>query len=295
MSGPHAAVPRALLSIPAGDARKLDKALASDADELILDLEDAVAPAQKRAALDSLLGHDFSGTRKQLNVRVNAPRSPWCHTELAALSADGLPFHAVLVPKVESAGDLHFVDRLLDSAEHASGRTASLEIHALIESAAGVQTLPTFAAASPRLTRLVIGYADLAASLGRQADQSWRFHQDSVLTAAHAAGLLAIDGPYLGVDSGETFRASVETAAGLGFDGKWVIHPRQVPAVNERFTPTSDQIDNARKIVDALAAAHAGGRGAVALNGKMIDEAVAVAARRVLARISVSLPPGVLS
>ena len=276
--------PRSLLSVPAGDYRKLTKALTSDADELILDLEDAVPPSGKPEALAALLATDWAGIRQQLTVRVNAPRTPWCHLELAALTAAPAPFRAVLVPKVESAGDLHFVDRLLDGAEAAAGRSRPLAVHALIESAQGIRGLNDIIVASRRLERLVLGYADLGASLGRQGSPSWLFHQESVLSAARGAGLAAIDGPYLGVDDGEDFLAAVDTAADLGFDGKWVIHPRQLGGVNARFTPSTDQIHQARRVVDALTQAHSAGVGAVAVDRQMVDEAVATAARRVLAR-----------
>lgn len=287
--------PRSVLSVPAGDERKLAKALASDADELILDLEDAVPPHAKADALTALLATlpatDWTGVRAQLTVRVNAPGTPWCHTELVALSAaTTAPVRAVLVPKAESAGDLHFVDRLLDGADAATGRSRPLAVHALIESAAGIRGLDDIVSSSRRLERLVLGYADLGASLGRQGHAQWSYHQESVLSAARAAGLAALDGPYLGVEDGEQFRAAVDAAADLGFDGKWVIHPRQLAAVNERFTASIDQVRQARRIVDTLAQAHSAGVGAVALDRHMIDEASAVAARRVLARAGRGAP-----
>jgi len=132
--------------------------------------------------------------------------------------------------------------------------------------------------------RLVVGYADLGASLGRRGSQSWLFHQESILCAARAAGLVAIDGPYLAVDDGDEFHAAVGAASDLGFDGKWVIHPRQINAVNARFTPSESEVAHAQRIVDTLTDAHEAGVGAVAIDGAMIDKALAVAARRVLAR-----------
>ncbi len=129
--------PRSVPSVPAGDERKTVRALGSNADELILDLEDAVLAGQKADALQSLLDRDWSETRQSLVVRVNAPRTPWCHRELVALAAADLPFGAILVPKVASPGDLAFVDRLLDGAEAEAGRSGPLAVHALIESAAG--------------------------------------------------------------------------------------------------------------------------------------------------------------
>jgi citrate lyase subunit beta / citryl-CoA lyase len=276
--------PRSALSVPAGDERKVGHATAGPADEVILDLEDAVPPAQKTDALAWLVSRRWSGVRAELTVRVNAARSPWCHQEIAALAAADLPFRALLVPKVESAGDLAFAERLLDGCEAAAGRTTPLVLHALIETAAGIAALGEIARASRRLERLTLGYADLGASLGRSSGQDWTFYQESLLTHARARGLTAFDGPYLGVDDGPAFQATVARAAELGFDGKWVIHPRQLAAVNARFSPSEEQVAHARRVVQALDEAHRTGVGAVSLDGQMIDEALAVGARRVLAR-----------
>ncbi|MFF0105691.1 HpcH/HpaI aldolase/citrate lyase family protein [Streptomyces hirsutus] len=282
---------RSCLSVPGGDERKLAKAWQAEADEIVLDLEDAVPEAGKeaaRAAVGAALGHpDRPRGAPQVAVRVNAPRTPWCHLDIQACAAAGeLPL-SLVVPKVENPGDLEFVDRLLDGAEAAAGRRAPITVQALIETAAGLANLREITAASPRLTALILGYADLGASLGRGAQappDSWLWTQDTLLVAARTAGLAAIDGPFLGVADDEEFGDRVRRARDLGFDGKWVIHPRQLKTVNTVFTPSAPEIDHARAVLDALDEAAGRGAGATALNGQMLDEAVAVAARRVLAR-----------
>jgi citrate lyase subunit beta/citryl-CoA lyase len=270
----------------------LAKAPGLAADELIVDLEDAVAASAKDAARASvaaaLTSSAWAGVA--VSVRVNAPRTPWCHLDIAALAALPQQPAGIVVPKVESAGDIAFVDRLLDGAEAAAGRARPLRVQALIETAAGLSRVQEIAAASPRLDALILGYADLAVSLGRTTAgagdlSAWGPAQEMVLLAARAHGLQAIDGPHLGVAVDAAFTAAVARARDLGFDGKWAIHPSQLPALNEAFTPTGDEVERARAVIAALAQAeHEGGAGAVALDGQMLDEAVRAAAVRTLAR-----------
>lgn len=277
--------------MPGSSERKLAKAACSGADEVVIDLEDAVATSAKdeaRAAVtEALAGLDWGGAT--VSVRVNVPRSPWCHLDVLALAALPARPDALVIPKVESAHDLTFLDRLLDGAEAAAGRSRPLRVEALIETAAGLARVQEIAAASSRLDALVIGYADLAASLGRTAPtdlDAWRPAQDTVLVAARANGLQAIDGPYLGVDADAAFEAAAQRARSLGFDGKWAIHPSQVAPLNDIFTPSPEEVERARTVVAALERAEQeAGDGAVALDGEMIDEAVRAAALRVLARV----------
>lgn len=266
----------------------LGKAPGLGADELIVDLEDAVAASAKDDAralvAATLAGPAWEGVA--VSVRVNAPRSPWCHADLAALAALPQQPAAIVLPKVESAGDLAFAERLLDGAEAAAGRTRPLRIQALIETAAGLANLHEIAAASPRLEALILGYADLAASLGGdRALDAWLPAQHALVVAARANGLQAIDGPHLGVKVDDAFAAGTARARELGFDGKWAIHPAQVAALNEAFTPGEEEVARARAVLAALEQAERdGGAGAVALDGEMLDEALAAAARRTLAR-----------
>jgi citrate lyase subunit beta/citryl-CoA lyase len=220
-------------------------------------------------------------------VRVNAIGSPWCHLDLAALAASGRGALTAVLPKVEHPPDLAFADRLLDGVEAAAGRAQPVRLLALIETAAGLSAAGEIARSSARLDGLILGYADLAASLGRPsggAPQDWRFAQEALLVAARAAGIQSIDGPHLTVRDDDAFRAAVAHARSLGFDGKWAIHPVQLDALREAFTPTEDEVAEARATLAALAEAAAAGSGAVAAGDRMLDEALAVSARQVLAR-----------
>jgi citrate lyase subunit beta / citryl-CoA lyase len=278
--------------VPASSERKLEKAPGVGADEVVVDLEDAVAPAAKdearAAAVASLASPAWDGAT--VSVRVNAPRTAWCHLDITALAS--LPDRpaSIVVPKIESAHDLAFVERLLDGVEAAAGRARPVRVQALIETAAGLVNVAAIASASTRLVALILGYADLAASLGRnraaQAElDSWRPAQDAVLAAARAHRLQAIDGPHLGVAVDEAFTAAATRTRDLGFDGKWAIHPSQVAALNELFTPSAEEVQRAREVIEALERAERDtGQGAVALDGEMLDEAVRAAALRVLAR-----------
>lgn len=269
----------------------LAKAAGLEVDEVVIDLEDAVAPAAKAEARDAAVAalEKLSWRAGSLAVRVNPPGTPWCNADLTALATAPASPATVVVPKVESGGDLHFVERLLAGAEAAAGAAPEVGVQALIESAAGVARLSEIAAVGGRLEALILGYADLGASLGRPeaaADSGlWLHCQDAVLVAARAAGLEAIDGPYLGTDPDEPFRAAADLARALGFDGKWVIHPSQIEAVEQAFTPGAAEVEAARAAIAALEAAErSSATGAVAVDGRMIDEAVRVGAERTLAR-----------
>ena len=276
---------RACLVVPAAPAAKLAKGATLAADEVVLDLEDAVVPAIKdeaRGAVADALAGEWAA--ESVAVRVNAIGSPWCHLDLAALAASSRGALTAVLPKVEHPADLAFADRLLDGAEAAAGRTTPVRLLALIETAAGLAAAAEIARASGRLDGLILGYADLAASLGRTGEQDWRYAQETVLVAARAAGIQAIDGPYLGTRDDDAFRAGVLHARTLGFDGKWAIHPAQLDALRDAFTPTDDEIADARDVLAALDRAAADGAGAVADGDRMLDEALALSARRVLAR-----------
>ncbi len=267
---------RACLVVPAAPASKLAKGRTLEADEIVVDLEDAVVPDAKdeaRVAVVEALRSEWAAP--SVAVRVNAIGTPWCNHDLLELASSGVTF---VLPKVESPGDLAFADRLLDGAGSES------RLVALIETAAGLQAVGEIARASSRLDGLIIGYADLAASLGRGTGGDWRFAQETILLAARAAGIQAIDGPHLTIRDDEGFRAAVAHARELGFDGKWAIHPAQLDALREAFTPTEEEVADARATLAALDRAAAEGAGAVADGDRMLDEALAAAARRVLAR-----------
>lgn len=267
---------RAALVAPGSDEKKARKALAGSADEVILDLEDAVTPALKADArsLVAELVREYGKTRP-VSIRVNGRTTDWFADDLAACAALGDALTSLVIPKVESRADLVAADSLLG---------AGVPVQALIETPAGVGAIDEIVT-GPRLTAAVIGYADLGAALGRArtvTPQQWLFVQDRVLHAARAAGIQAVDGPFLGIADDEPFREATRWVAGLGFDGKWVIHPAQIATVRDTFTPTADEAERARRVLTTLAEAAARGAGAALLDGQMLDEAVAVAARRTL-------------
>jgi citrate lyase subunit beta / citryl-CoA lyase len=269
----------------------LAKARSIEAQEIVIDLEDAVVAERKRDALAAVLAALQGGfAAGSVAVRVNAPRTPWAHEELIALAGAPAILRSLVIPKVQDAGDLAFVERLLDGAESASGgRGQRLGVQALIETARGMRTLDEIVGASDRLEAVVLGYVDLAASLQRSPQGAssldlWLGAQDAVLGAARAVGVRAIDGPHVVIGDEDGLFAAAKRAAELGFDGKWAIHPAQLPAITRAFTPSVAEVEHARSVLEALAAASERGDGAVALDGEMLDEPVRLAAVRTLER-----------
>jgi citrate lyase subunit beta/citryl-CoA lyase len=282
---------RSCLCVPGSSEKMLAKAPRLGADEIVLDLEDAVIAASKddaRASVVRALASDsWRGART--SVRVNAPRTPWCHQDVIALAGAPRPPGSVVIPKVECAADVTFVERLLDGAERQSRSEGTpMRLQALIETAAGLSRVQEIAASSRRLDSLILGYADLAASLGRRGAavddlDAWRPAQEAVLLAARAGGCQAIDGPHLGVTVDDHFLAAATRARDAGYDGKWAIHPSQVGVLNELFAASPEELARAAAVLAALDNAEQSSRGAVALDGAMLDEAARIAALRTLA------------
>ena len=281
---------RAALCVPATQPDRIAKAVATGADEVVIDLEDAVPVGEKDRARESLRRVDWGAVaagRVRIAVRVNAVGTPWCHRDLELVASGAVPVASVVVPKVEGRGDLDFVERLLTGLEAEAGRRAPrIGVQALVETASGLAELAAIVSRPDRLEAVILGYADLAASLGRRGPcrPDWVPAQHALLVAARSAGVMAIDGPHLSVADDDDLRDVVDHAAGFGFDGKWVIHPRQVEAVLRGFTPASEQVEHAERVLRAMADAAAEGLGAVDVDGQLVDEAMALAARRTLAR-----------
>jgi citrate lyase subunit beta / citryl-CoA lyase len=217
-------------------------------------------------------------------VRVNSLAGPWGERDVVELVARAGPqIGSLIVPKVERADDLAAVEHLLDRL----GRCAeTVGLQALVESAGGLLRVGEVSAASSRLEALILGYADLTASLGRgpgaSQPHSWLYAQEAVLVAARAHGLQAIDGPYLEIKDQPGLRLRAEHVRALGFDGKWAVHPSQLETINAVFSPSHEELTRAHSILDALASAE--GRGAVELDGEMVDEASRKQALEVIAR-----------
>lgn len=236
---------RTALVAPGSDERKARKALNSTADEVILDLEDAVTTANKHTARELVteLVHEF-GPSRTVSVRVNGPTTPWFGDDMTACGALGESLTSAIVPKVEFPDDLLDAQRLLVAAG-----AHSVTLQALIETLLGVSNVDAVTRAATRLQAIVIGYADLVAALGRSRTalpEHWLAVQDRILIACRTAGIAAIDGPFLGIADNDAFRHSAAWTSALGFDGKWVIHPdKSIPLLpySHRRSPMSPTPD----------------------------------------------------
>ncbi len=265
---------RSWLFTPATRPDRFARAAETGADVLIIDLEDAVAPADKavarKAALDWLAAPGDGRTARAL--RVNAPTTAHGLEDLLALVQGAARPDLVVIPKAESPDLVRLVDGLLVAA----GKPTPLV--AMIETARGVAAVEAVAAATPRLSTLFLGAADLAADLGAEVAWEPLLHARSrVVAAAAAAGLETLDSPFFTLADEAGLRAEVGAARRLGFTGKAAIHPRQVAVINEALTPGPEAVAEARRIL----AENAKGVGVV--DGRMVDEAVARKARRLLA------------
>jgi len=265
------------------------KAATLASDQVLFDLEDATAPSEKAAAraviVESLRTLDFG--RRLVSVRVNGVDSAWCYRDVIdVVEAAGDRLDTIYLPKVESAADVQFADRLLDQIEQAQGwPRGRIGLEVLVESAGGLQRVDEIAAASPRLEALTFGPGDLSASLGLgqlsigtldsgYPGDVWHYALMRILVAARSNGLLAIDGPFAAFADLAGLEASAQRTAALGFDGKWVIHPSQIETVNRAYSPDPLVFARAEGILAAYRAATEGeGRGAVRFEGEMIDEA----------------------
>jgi citrate lyase subunit beta/citryl-CoA lyase len=275
-------VRRSELTCPAHSEKMMAKAAASQADEVILDLEDACAVSQKVAARKTLiaaLGSLDFGTKIRA-YRVNGVRTPYCYRDLVeVLEAAGKNVDVVVVPKVDGPEDLHFVDRLISQIEENVGLPPGrIRLEALIESAQGLLHAEAIARASPRMASLIFGIADYAGDVGAKlgADPFVAFHYPKahLIAAARAAGLAAIDHVTMKFKDLELTRREAEGAAALGFDGKWAVHPGQVEPLNRAFTPTDEELDRALAIVRAYADADTTqGVGAIVVQDEMVDAA----------------------
>jgi citrate lyase subunit beta/citryl-CoA lyase len=277
---------RACLAVPGASGRKLEKAAGLEVDEVVIDLEDGVAPAAKLQARETALAAiaGWSG-RGMATLRINGRGSDWYEEDLRALETAPPALASVVLPKVEGARDVERLAAALEAGEAAGApRGRPIGIQALIETPAGLLRLEEIAGASPRLQTLILGYADLGAALGGSRGlDAWLPAQHQVVLIARALGVQAIDGPHLGIEVDAGFEAEVARAREMGFDGKWAIHPGQVPPLLAAFAPNPEELRWARAVVAALEEAEAAGEGAVALDGQMLDEPVRLAALRLLA------------
>ena len=272
---------RSALYVPAANARALEKIPGIDADVVLVDLEDAVAPAAKEGARSTALAAIRRGLgRAEVVLRVNGAGTPWGAADLAAAATSGAD--AVLLPKVEGAESVREAERMLVAA----GAPASLALWAMIETPAGVLRVAEVAAATPRLACLVAGTSDLVKDL-RARHTPGRMEVlvslSLVVLAARASGLAALDGVHLDLSDDAGFEAACRQGRDLGFDGKTLIHPRTVDAANAAFTPSEEEMERARRIIEAHAVAEAEGKGVVVVDGRLVESLHVAEARRVVA------------
>lgn len=282
---------RSCLAVPGSNPRFLEKAQSLAADMVFLDLEDAVAPLAKEGARETIVKFlnegDWSG--KTRVVRVNDWTTHWTYRDVVTVvEGAGANLDAVMLPKVQDAAQVHALDLLLGQIETTMGyEQGRIGVEAQIENARGLVNVDEIAAASPRLETIVFGPADFMASInmkslvvgqqppGYPAD-AYHYILMRILMAARSHDLQAIDGPYLQIKDVDGFREVAQRAAALGFDGKWVLHPGQVEAANEVFSPSQEDYDHAELILDAYAHAtseEGGKKGSAMLGDEMIDEA----------------------
>jgi citrate lyase subunit beta / citryl-CoA lyase len=292
--------PRSVLAVPASNLGMAEKALASPADAVFLDLEDAVAPDEKAEArgkiVQALQELDW-GNRPTL-YRSNALDTPYFYRDVIEVVEEaGDRLDSILIPKVQRPEDLHVAATLLYQTELSAGLDpGKIKIEGQIESARGLVSVDRIASATGRLMALHFGPGDFAASVRMPLTSigvmdEWdevypghRFHyaMQRIVVAARAADLRAVDGPVADYRDEDGLRKSCLLARSLGFDGKWCIHPAQIETVNEVFQPTEEETEWAKKVLKAYEEASAAGRGAITLDGHMIDAASIRMARNTL-------------
>jgi len=289
---------RSELAVPGSQERMIANAAKSAADLVFLDLEDAVAPAEKVAArervVDALNNIDWGA--KTRAVRINDVRTVWCHEDIVdVVTRAGASLDIIIVPKVKAPRDVWFVETLLAQLEAKLGLAHPIGLEALIEETEALARVEEIAACSPRLEALILGVGDLSASQGirtghvsdpalRYPGDMWHYARNRLIVAARAAGIDAIDGPYPNYRDADGYRREATWGATLGCAGKWCIHPDQVPIANDIFAPTEKEIALARRMVEAYEAATSGGSGAAGESGVLVDAASARIFQGVLER-----------
>jgi citrate lyase beta subunit len=281
---------RSILSVPSNREKMVRKAFALPVDYIMLDLEDSVPAQEKEEARKQVIAtfkqEDWKGKVKA--YRINSMDTPFAYRDIIdVVEAVGDLVDVIVVPKVNDASEIKAIDYLLSQIEARMGFQKPIGLEASIETAIGMLRVEEIAFSSPRLEALVFGVADYGASLtmmskgvsghGDTEDfypgHRWHFPLSRMAMAAKAAGLAAIDAPYGDYKNPEGLRRSCVLSAALGYDGKWVIHPDQIPVVNEMYTPSQEDVERSLRIVEAYQQAQKEGCGSLALDGKMVDAA----------------------
>lgn len=271
-----------------------EKMAASAADVINLDLEDSVAPSDKDSARANVIGaiSEIDWGDKTVSVRINGLDTPyWYRDVVDLLEQAGERLDQIMIPKVGCAADIYAVDALVTAIEIAKGRRKKITFEVIIESAAGIAHVEEIAAASPRMAAMSLGAADFAASMGMQTtgiggtqenyymlhegrkhwSDPWHWAQAAIVAACRTHGVLPVDGPFGDFSDDEGFRAQARRSATLGMVGKWAIHPKQIAIANEVFTPSDEQVAEAREILAAMDEAKAKGEGATVYKGRLVD------------------------
>jgi citrate lyase subunit beta / citryl-CoA lyase len=280
---------RSCLAVPGSSERMLAKAAGLEADQVFLDLEDSVAPSLKndetRAAVArALTGQTWKAQTRA--VRVNAVGTPWCLDDiLRVVSRAGKSLDCIMLPKVESAAQVHFAAHVLEDLERKHGVERQIGLEIQIESPRGLVAIEEIAVASARIETLIFGPGDYAAAAGvpqlsvgtidpRYPGDQWHYVLSRIVTTARAFGLQAIDGPYAAIRDLAGYREVAQRSRLLGFDGKWALHPDQIGICNEIYRPDEEEHRRALRILEAYrTATDSDGAGAVMFEGEMIDEA----------------------
>jgi citrate lyase subunit beta/citryl-CoA lyase len=265
----------------------ITKSAETDADLIFLDLEDAVAPAQKESAraavIDALNNIDWG--RKTRAVRINDVQTVWAHDDIIdVVTKAGANLDIIIIPKVKAPRDIWFVETLLAQLEAKLRLGKRIGLEVLIEETEALARVEDIAASSPRLEALILGVGDLSASQGirmghvsdpalRYPGDMWHYARNRMIVAARANGIDAIDGPYPNYRDADGYRREATWGATLGAAGKWCIHPGQIDIANDVFAPTEKEIELAKRMSAAYEASQAGGDGAVGESGMLVDAA----------------------
>ena len=295
---------RSMLYVPASRPNMIEKAAASDADAVCIDLEDAVIVDEKAASRANVVRafRELDFGRKLKAFRINGLDTPFAYRDLIEVVEEvGDRIDVVMMPKAHLPQDVRFVCTLLTQIEHARGFTRQIGLEVQIESAKGFLWVREIAEASPRLQALIFGPGDYSATMQMpvanigELDENdhlypghrWHAVMHAVVAAARANGLRAIDGPYAGYRDTSGLERSSRIARVMGFDGKQCIHPSQLSVVNEIFSPSAEEVTRAKAVVDAYEEAAKAGRGAIGKDGKMIDYANIRMAKALLKKFEV--------
>ena len=279
---------RCQLSVPGSSEKMMTKAAGLAVDHIFLDLEDAVAPAEKPSArgkiVEALNSLDFGNSVRC--VRINDIETPWAYKDIIeVVTGAGENLDTIMIPKVKHAHEVKWVDILIHQIEQDIGLKQRIGIELLIEEVEGIQNVDEIATATPRLEAMVFGMGDYSASQGVDVKEAmssgdsvypgdiWHYQRQRVVIACRAAGIDAVDGPFGNFRDPESYEREATRAMVLGCVGKWAIHPAQVEIAQRVFSPTQEEVDRARKIVQAYDAAVARGEGAAQVDDAMIDAA----------------------